>query len=358
MGFELRRSGKLTVKNGLRNIHFKTKDMRIKFNDKIYRLKEIESGIDSLMELVEETKYKEGDFLHSDWENENITIIYRKRNCIHLYFHASKSNRTGLSFDKDGYWPDDGDFRLATESEKKELIDALAGVGKRWNAEKKCIEDIPVYKDGDFVVNDLNAILILNKAMGGLVFDHAYLHDYGELVIDKVASYDGIKRHATTEEKQRMIDALAERGKRWNADKKCIEDIPQRKFKAGDKVRIKNGISSRTVNGKNPLFNPLMDKLIGTTMTVDRYTDMAGYVVCNEYGWSFREDWLEPYEELKKGDLAIFWDNSKKHAIIRVYKQFRMGAPFPHQDHMESGWKNAIKFESKEQYEKLLKGEI
>ena len=47
--------------------------MRIKINDKIYRLKEIESGVDSLMELVEE--YKEGDFLHSDWGNENITNI-------------------------------------------------------------------------------------------------------------------------------------------------------------------------------------------------------------------------------------------------------------------------------------------
>lgn len=63
-------------------------------------------------------------------------------------------------------------------------------------------------------------------------------------------------------------------------------------------------------------------------------------------------------EEPKKGDLAIFWDNSKKHAIIRVYKQFLMGSPFPHQDYMESRWKNAIKFESKEQYEKLIKGEI
>lgn len=53
--------------------------MRIKINDKIYRLKEIESGVDSLMELVEEPKFKDGDFLHSDWGDENITIIYRKR---------------------------------------------------------------------------------------------------------------------------------------------------------------------------------------------------------------------------------------------------------------------------------------
>lgn len=236
--------------------------MRIKFNDKIYRLKEIESGVDSLMELVElveeprykhgdffislnriafildregkngeahhlfaididdisrkyiqdageyahcgyikdctiadqkaikiihdglksigkrwnaEKKciedipvYKDGDFLHSDWNGENITIIYRKRNCIRLYYHASKSNRIGLDFDKEGFWPDGGDFRLATESEKKELIDALAEVGKRWNADKKCVEDwLEPWSDdpkvGDWVIawnNDMSLAVI------------------------------------------------------------------------------------------------------------------------------------------------------------------------------------------------------
>ena len=149
--------------------------------------------------------------------------------------------------------------------------------------------DEPQYKNGDFVVNEFDSILILKEADGDRIFDHAYLPAYGELFINKVASYDGIKRHATEEEKQKLLDALAKEGKRWNAEKLCVEDIPA---------------------------------------------------------------------ELKEGDLAIFWDNNKRHAIIRIYKQFRMGAPFPHQDCMESRWINAIKFESKEQFEKLIKGEI
>ena len=148
--------------------HFKTKAMRIKFNDKIYRLKEIESGVDSLMELVEEPRYKDGDFLHSDWENENITIIYRKINGSYLYYHVGKSNRFGLCFDKERVWLDDRDFRLATESEKKELIDALAEVGKRWNADKKCVEDwLEPWSDepkiGDWVIawnNDMSLAVI------------------------------------------------------------------------------------------------------------------------------------------------------------------------------------------------------
>lgn len=178
--------------------------MRIKINDKIYRLKEIESGVDSLMELVEE--YKDGDFLHSDWKNENITIIYRKRNGSHLYYHASKSNTIGLGLHRYSYWPNDVDFRLATEAEKQELLDALAKEGKRWNAEELCVEDIP--------------------------------------------------------------------------------------------------------------------------------------------------------EKPKRGDLAIFWDDNKESAIIGKYDYFIGDVLFSHRDYRGDEWKNAIKFESVEQYEKLLKGEI
>ena len=63
-------------------------------------------------------------------------------------------------------------------------------------------------------------------------------------------------------------------------------------------------------------------------------------------------------EGLKEGDLAIFWDSNKEKAAIGIYKQFHMGAFFPHEDHSEAGWQNAIKFESKEQFEKLIKEEI
>lgn len=132
--------------------------------------------------------------------------------------------------------------------------------------------------------------------------------------------------------------------------------IPVRKFKKGDKVRIKEGISSKTHYRSIPSFTGEMDELIGKTMTVDRY--IIGCVLCNEYGWRFLEDWLEPYEELKRGDLAIFWDSNKGLAFIGEYDYFIRDATFPHQDHRGSVWATAVKFESIEQYRKLLKGEI
>lgn len=288
--------------------------------------------------------------------------------------------------------------------------------------------DEPQYKDGDFVVNEAGCILIFKEKFGDFIYDHAYLA--GNLMLftnsDPTSCY-GIKRYATEAEKQKLLDALAKEGKRWNEEKKCIEDIPKRKFKKGDKVRIKDGISSKTHHSIAPNFVVEMDDIIGKTITVNRYTEGDEYVVCEETEYIFLEEWLEPYEEdipkrkfkkgdkvvlksgykkqdgltyldvfdlfigkpltikgytdigsvffsdcpyifdedwlepyegLKEGDLAIFWDNNKRQAIITVYKQFHVGAPFPYQDCMGCRWINAIKFESKEQFEKLIKGEI
>ena len=64
-------------------------------------------------------------------------------------------------------------------------------------------------------------------------------------------------------------------------------------------------------------------------------------------------------EEPKKGDLAIFWEENKKYATIRIYDQSDESEEYVrHKDNIGSNWKNAIKFESKEQYERLIRGEI
>ena len=159
----------------------------------------------------------------------------------------------------------------------------------------------------------------------------------------------------------RMVEIMNEiMNERVNEEEKpCVEDIPARKFKKGDKVRIKHGISSKTHDYIGPAFVEKMDDLIGKTMTVDRYTDRDYYVACEGTEYAFLEEWLEPYvEELKKGDLAIFWDDDKGSAFIGEYVYFIRDAPFPHRDNKDNVWANAIKFESKEQYERLIRGEI
>lgn len=249
--------------------------MRIKFNDKIYRLKEIESGVDSLMELMEEPKYKHGDFLMT---KNRLAFIFDREgengNAYHLF-----------ATDMDG----------SVEDDIQE-----GGVGIRYCGRLK-----------DALVADQKA----TKAI-----------------------HDGLKSI----------------GKLWNSEKKCVEDIPVHKFKNGNKVRIKDGVSSKTHWSISPSFVNSMDKFIGKELTVE-HCSKSGIVKCD--GYYFSEDWLEPYtDELKKGDLAIFWDNvGLYYASVRIFDHLTVRGYF---DINGVGWNNAVKFESKEQFEKVLRGEI
>lgn len=171
---------------------------------------------------------------------------------------------------------------------------------------------------------------------------------------------DNFARTSTEEEKQELLDKLANIGKRWNADKKCVEDIPQRKFKSGDKVRIKEGISSKTHDNVGPSFVEEMDDLLGKTMTVDRYTDEDSYVACEGIYWSFLEDWLEPWsDEPKKDDLCIFWDEDINEPYIQFYEKNGEVKRSGNCDSNGIWWDNAIKWDgTREQFEKVRKGLI
>lgn len=128
---------------------------------------------------------------------------------------------------------------------------------------------------------------------------------------------------------------------------------PIRKFKVGDEVTLKSG--SKESNGLIYLTD--FDRFIGKPLTIRGYTD-TGYVYFSDSIHCFEEDWLEPYEELKKGDLVIFWDSYQAKARIGVYNQLYYSSPFPHEDHIGNRFRNAIKFESEKQFKRLINGEI
>lgn len=339
--------------------------MRIKFNDKIYRLKEIESGVDSLMELVEEPRYKHGDFLMTINRSAFIFDREGKNGEAYYLFYTDMDGKIrndmqegGVGIKHCGYLKD----AVLADSEATEAIHyGLKSIGKRWNAEKKRIEDTPVYKDGDFVVSEFGSILIFKDADGYCIFDHAYLTACDELFINKAASYEGVKRHATTEEKQRMIEALAERDKRWNAEKKCVEDISKRKFKAGDKVRIKNDVSSKTHGHIHPHFTSMMNKFIGKKLTVKKYNRFERVVFYeDDWGYNFAEDWLEPWsDEPKVGDWVIYWDYIKEIARSGVLTGISTAGKHKYIVDNGSGWKHAVKLDgTKDHLEKIRSGKV
>lgn len=92
------------------------------------------------------------------------------------------------------------------------------------------------YEDGD-IVTDGKCIAIYKKE------DECYcgLDKHGYLFIASSFNSEVITRLATDEEKQILFAALAKEGKRWNAEKKCMEDLkPKCEFKPFDKVLVKD----------------------------------------------------------------------------------------------------------------------
>ena len=190
--------------------------------------------------------------------------------------------------------------------------------------DKVVIEFIPEkskFKNGDFVYEDGRIMIVKNHPNNYYAIIYPKLDRkpiYNRRYAPTMPLSSLSFRYATEDEKQLLIDALKKDGKRWNAEKLEIEDIPQPKFKAGDKVRIKDGISNEMHNGADSGFTSTMDEFIGKELTVKEYT-YDGFVVFDE-GYpmfNFHENLLEPWsDEPKKGDLAIFWDDDKAYTPL------------------------------------------
>lgn len=90
--------------------------------------------------------------LNEKWEPKDGDICYLKANNTHVFvFKSFRYNKTGAScyvslsgnyLVYDAFITNLGDIRPATDEEKKKLFDALAKQNKRWNAEKKVLEDV------------------------------------------------------------------------------------------------------------------------------------------------------------------------------------------------------------------------
>lgn len=99
------------------------------------------------LDIEKQPEFKDGDIVAVDLQRKNIRIFKEKVNennhCIGKYY-------VGFSFNYEGkpiqifedYRADCDSDRLATDTEKQQLFDALAKEGKVWNAEKKQIVDL------------------------------------------------------------------------------------------------------------------------------------------------------------------------------------------------------------------------
>lgn len=175
---------------------------------------------------VEKWSPSDGEFVYyaeNDKANEGVSI-YKDVDCSYASTLVRSGRLESFTAPVIGSKP----TRRATDSERKQLIEALAKEGKRWNAELKMVENInPEYKEGDFLKTKSGGVFIYKHKDGNLVMDHAFLARGGNLMMDSApACYmTSISGYATDGQKQKLIDALAKDGKKWNATKKRIEDI-------------------------------------------------------------------------------------------------------------------------------------
>ena len=87
-----------------------------------------------------------------EWEPKDGDVITFSDRGLGIFKEYGVSGHTDYVVLLDGnirlcesYWIRDN-LRPATESEKQRLFDALTKAGKRWNAEKKCIENLPRWR--------------------------------------------------------------------------------------------------------------------------------------------------------------------------------------------------------------------
>lgn len=110
-------------------------------------LKTIEERLGGKLNLetweIEKPKFKNGDIVALVVQKCTHIAIFQSRQGAYIGFHAVLCQNDELLLEE-AFREDVGDIelRLATDSEKQQLFDALAKEGKVWDAEKKQIVDL------------------------------------------------------------------------------------------------------------------------------------------------------------------------------------------------------------------------
>lgn len=244
----------------------------------------------------EKFSWKKGDVLVMDgfrvvfdkWVGDD----YTRFNAVHLitssgvYFNKPSQNRySPISHFITKYW------RKMTDAETKIYMNSLEiECGGKLNLATLEIEKQPEFKDGDIVFMKgikggyyANCIFILRseyKDGDERAFYYAFYNTDDKFTI---AEYGNTRVHyslrpATDYEKQQLFDALAKKGKTWDAEKKQIVDLkPKVELKPFDNVLVRH---QKTEEWRANIFSH--------TDKTDEYLDY----VCVNGRWEF----CIPYE--------------------------------------------------------------
>ena len=243
--------------------------------------------------------WKKGDVLTNSC---GFKILFdRWANDIYTGFYAKLDNL------ENGIWYDTDCYTLASEKESKDFIASIEQkLGGNLNLTTLEIEKHPEFKDGDIVFMrevksefSANCIFILRWEYNGegKALYHAFYNADDKFVC---AGYGSTRVHynlrlATDEEKQQLFEALAKKGKAWDAEKKQIVDLkPKYEFKPFDrciwKIRNCEGsiwqasfVSYVDEHGATPMGISIDEDLVN--LTILPYNDQTKLLVGTTDEW-------------------------------------------------------------------------
>lgn len=203
----------------------------------------------------EKFSWKKGDVLSDD--GGRLCIFKSFAHSSYLTFKAKLIKHEGPFIKFDTFLADTKDWHKTSDDVAKEyIVEIEKKYNGKLNLETLEIEEIekqPEFKDGDIVVaegeNKGKKIFIFRyKIRDSNTDEHGYksyinVNSDGSL-FNNMTFYlrkDFVYRPATDSEKQQLFDALAKKGKQWDAKKKAIVDLPKKcEFKAFDKVLVRD----------------------------------------------------------------------------------------------------------------------
>lgn len=176
-------------------------------------------------------------------------------------------------------------YTLETENSAQTYINTIEErLGGKLNRESLEIEKAQSeFKDGDIVISDVGTIVLVRGiSLTRKIYYHAYMRNeytyINQVEGEFFSRISRIKRFATDSEKQQLFDALAKKGKTWDAEKKQIVDLkPKVELKPFDNVLVRH---QKTEEWRANIFSH--------TDKTDEYLDY----VCVNGRWEF----CIPYE--------------------------------------------------------------
>lgn len=199
---------------------------------------------EEILSIQLDKEFKDGDIVSVSESSifNSVIFIYNKKINGRLFSHISyyrNLRRVELNNDM----VDMGEcMNYANNEEQQILFDALEKEGKRWNDEKKVVENIkPKFVDGDIVYDKNNEWIFVYRGRKDEVrlktdcfLGHSthYINntDFGTLYLE-----DSSLTYATEEQKSSLLDMLRGRNLTWNEKEKKIEKITH-EFKPFERV--------------------------------------------------------------------------------------------------------------------------